>query len=76
MSKWNHIIYESILIGSSLINQVLESRTGREESGSESSDMKRTLSIVADFEDEVIEPRPKEYRWPLEARKGEEPDSP
>ena len=49
--KWNHTIYESILIGSNLINQVLKSRIGREESGSESCDMRRTLSIVADFED-------------------------
>ena len=44
MYKWNHTIYDSI--------QVLESRTGREESGSESSDMRRTPSIIADFEDE------------------------
>ena len=49
--KQNYTIYESILIGSSLINQVLKSRTGREESESESCDM-RAPSMVADCEDE------------------------
>lgn len=33
-------------------------------------DMRKPPSNVADFEDGIIEPRPKEYRWPLDARKG------
>ena len=38
--------------------------------------MRKPQSSVADFEDGVIEPRPKDYRWPLEARKGKKTNTP